>query len=130
IVGLIVVAFIASYYIGDPVNLLVNRELNTEADRQAIIAAGGFDRPAWQQFLDFAGGAVRGDFGRSIWQNRPARDLVLERLPATAELALATIAATWLIAVPAAVLAARWSGRWPDTAMTVVATAFASIASF
>lgn len=130
IAGLIVFAFLASHYIGDPVNLLVDRELNTEADRQAIIAAGGFDRPVWKQFVEFAGRAVRGDFGRSIWQNRSATTVVLERLPATALLAVAAIIATWLIALPAAVVAARRAGEWPDTVITTLSTAAASIASF
>jgi peptide/nickel transport system permease protein len=130
IAGLIVFTFLATHFIGDPVLLLVDKEFSSPEDRQQLMDAGGFTRPVWQQFADFAGGALRGDFGRSIWQNRPASDVVLERLPATALLAGAAIVFTWAIAIPAAVIAARNAGRWPDTVITALATAAASTASF
>jgi peptide/nickel transport system permease protein len=128
--GLIVLTFFASHYIGDPVHFLVDKELTSEAERQLLIETGGFDRPAWRQFLDFASGAVRGDFGRSIWQNRPAATVVLERVPATALLAAAALAFTIIVAVPAAVFAGRNADRWPETVVTTVATACSSMASF
>jgi peptide/nickel transport system permease protein len=121
---------LATHFIGDPVNLLVDREFSGEEDRQELIAAGGFDRPVWVQFGDYAAGVARGDFGRSIWQNRPAARVVLERVPATALLAAVALVFTWVVAVPAAVLAARNAGRWPDTLVTALATAGASTASF
>lgn len=130
IVGLITFAFLASHYIGDPVNLLVDREFSTDADRARLMEAGGYNRPVQEQFLDFAIGAVRGDFGRSIWQNRPASLVVIERLPATALLATVGLAFTALIAVPAALIAGKYAGRWPDALVSVLATASASTASF
>ena len=58
----------------------------------------GFDRPLPEQFLRFLGGAVRGDFGRSLrYTDQPALAIVVERFPATVELALATLA--WSIPV-------------------------------
>lgn len=130
ITGLVVFAFMATHAIGDPTFLLTDRELDTPADRERIIQAGGFDRPLLVQFGDYIGGVARGDFGRSIWQNRPASTVVLERLPATALLAGITIVVVWLIAVPAAVFAARQTGRWPETVITVLSMACASVASF
>jgi peptide/nickel transport system permease protein len=118
IAGLVMVCFIAAWVIGDPV------------ERDALAAAAGFDRPLHRQFLDYAGGVVRGDFGTSVWQNRPAAEVVLERVPATVLLAAVALAVTALVTVPAAVFAGRHAGRWPETVVTALATAAASTASF
>ena len=130
VAGLLLFVFIGTYYIGDPVFLMVDRELNTAEDRQALVELHGFDRPAYEQFLDFASDAVRGDFGNSLFQNRPASEVVIERIPATMMLAAAALLVTFAIAIPAATLAARNPGRWPETLITSISTALASIASF
>ena len=130
IAGVIVLSFFVTHYIGDPVFLLVDRELSTPEERQAMVEAGGFDRPAIDQFTDFAGGAVQGDFGTSIWQNRPASEVVIERIPATLLLAGASAVFTFAIAIPAALTAARNAGRWPETVITTVSTALASFTPF
>lgn len=130
VLSLLIVAFFATRYIGDPLFLLVNEEFTSPEERQRLIEAGGFDRPAWEQFLTFMGDALRGDFGRSIWQNRPATEVVLERLPASALLAACTLALTFVVAIPVSVVAAR-SGRGRlNTVVTVVTTACGSLPSF
>jgi peptide/nickel transport system permease protein len=130
IAGLLVLAFFATHYIGDPVFLLVDSELTTPEERDQLIRDAGFDRPVWEQFADFFGGALRGDFGESIWQNRPATLVVFERLPATLLLAGASLAVTFAIAVPCAVLAARNHNSRFHTALTVATTAMGSLPSF
>ena len=66
----------------------------------------GFNRPLVVQYLDFAGNAVRGDFGNSFRAARPATEIVMERLPATLLLTVsATIVAT-LIAIPLGIISA------------------------
>ncbi len=128
--GLLTVTFFATHYIGDPVFLLVDREFTSEAERQALIKQGGFDRPVWDQYASFMANASRGDLGTSVWQNRPAAEVVIERLPATGLLAGCTLAVTVLVAVPLAVAAAR-NGRGPvNTAITVVSTGMGSLPSF
>ena len=53
------------------------------------MAALGLDRPMWQQYLRWIGGILlQGDFGRSLWQNTPVRELLAARLPVTFELGL------------------------------------------
>jgi peptide/nickel transport system permease protein len=130
VAALLSLAFFATHYIGDPVFLLVNREITSEADRQAVLQAGGFDRPVWEQFARFAAAAARGDFGQSIWQNRPATIVVLERLPATFLLASASLLFTVVVSVTLALIAARTVGRWPATLITTLSTALGSIAPF
>lgn len=130
IVGLVVFVFFATHYIGDPVFLLVDREFSTEADRQELIEANGFDRPIWEQFEDFASGVLRGDLGDSILQGRPASEIVIERIPGTLLLTASALLFTFVISIPAAVVGARNAGRWPETVITTASTAMASVASF
>lgn len=54
IVGLVVLSFFATHYIGDPVFLLADSEFSSEEDREALIREGGFDQPAWEQFAAWA----------------------------------------------------------------------------
>lgn len=127
---LILAAFIATHYIGDPAFLLVDREFLSEAERQEIIRQGGFDRPFLAQFLEYLSSALRGDFGTSIWQNRPAAAVVLERIPRTALLGAASLALTFLVAIPAALIAASRPPGPARAAITTAATALASLPAF
>lgn len=130
IAGLLVFTFLATHYIGDPVELLINRELSSDADREAIRAAGGYDRPLLEQFAGYTGQVLRGDFGTSIWQNRPASDVVLERVPSSLLLGGLTLAFSCAVAIPLAVAGARASGRWPSAVVTTLAAALSSVTPF
>lgn len=88
---------------GDPVRLLLPDQA-TQADVEAMRHTLGLDRPILVQFADFLGSAMRGDLGDSIRQGRPAVDMVLERLPATLELAFMAFAIGFALAVILAVL--------------------------
>jgi peptide/nickel transport system permease protein len=111
VVALLVFVFVATHYIGDPLFLMIDRETATEEDRQRIIEANGFNRPFHEQFIDFFSDAARGDLGDSILQNRPATDVAFERLPGTLRLTGTALLTTFLIAIPAALLAVRFTGR-------------------
>src|SRR5260370_6779142 len=79
----------------------------------ALREAYGFDRPLPIQYLDWLGRAVRLDFGRSFQTHLPARDLILERVPATLELTLAALVVGLGFGIPAGLWAAVHRGRWP-----------------
>jgi peptide/nickel transport system permease protein len=130
IFGLLVFVFLATHYIGNPLYLLVDREVSTVQDQQRIIEANGFDRPFQQQFIDFFAKAAHGDFGESILQNRPATAVVFERINGTLLLTGTALLTTFLIAIPTALVAVHYNGRWPEIAITIVSTALASVASF
>lgn len=132
VAGLLVLTFVATRYVGDPVDLLVDGELAVDAgaDRAAIRAAAGLDRPVLVQFADFAADAIRGDFGRSLWQNRPAGEIVAERIPASLLLTGTVVAFSFLVAMLLAVVGARNAGRWPAAVITTGATALASVTPF
>ncbi|MBI3455997.1 MAG: ABC transporter permease [Candidatus Rokubacteria bacterium] len=97
ILGVLFLVFVILQLTGDPASLMLPPEATIE-DIERLRHQMGFDRPLPIQFLHFLAGAVRGDFGRSLrYCDQPALAIVLERFPATIELALATLA--WSIPV-------------------------------
>ena len=87
ILGVLTITFFLVRLSGDPTDLLLPVEA-TAADREGFRAALGLDRSLLVQYWLFLLQAAKGDFGLSLRQQLPALQLVLERLPATAELAL------------------------------------------
>jgi peptide/nickel transport system permease protein len=98
---------------GDPAALLAPPS-STQEDIDLLRKQLGLDRPLIVQYLDYLGGLLRLDFGSSIRFGRPAGELILERLPATLELAAAAIAIGLLLAVPLGILSAARPGGWID----------------
>ena len=87
---LVAVAFIAFSlfrFVGDPVANMVGQEAS-QTDREELTKRLGLDRPFPVQFLSFLKDAAQGDFGMSYRQGRPVKTVILERLPATVELAV------------------------------------------
>jgi peptide/nickel transport system permease protein len=129
-VALLVFTFAATHYIGDPVGMMLDRELASEADFAALREQYGFNRPVWEQFADYAGGALRGDFGESLMQHRPATEIVLEHLPATALMAGVTVAFSFFVALALSLIAIWQHGRWPARLITMASTALACLPAF
>ena len=90
VVVMATLVFLGVYAIGNPVDILINPEAS-QAEIQATIVRLGLDKPLWEQFLLFLTYAVQGDLGDSFVYGRPAVDIILERLPATMELALVAL---------------------------------------
>jgi len=104
--GIATVVFFILRATGDPVLLMVMPGATAE-QLTRLRHAFGFDRPLLIQYLDFLSQAVRGDFGLSIRHQEPALALVLERVPATVQLAAASLTlavslASWLASLPPA----------------------------
>ncbi len=106
-----VLVFIGVYAIGNPIDILINPQADQQ-EREHAIAALGLDRPMWTQYLAFLAGALRGDLGNSFVHNTSALRLILERMPATLELAIAAI----LIAIALGIPLGLWAGLKPNTA--------------
>ena len=104
------IVFAGVYVIGDPVAIMISPEA-TQADAAAVRVALGLDRPLWAQYVHFVAGALHGDFGRSYAYSAPAIGLILERLPATLELACAAL----LLAVGIGIPLGLWAGLAPDS---------------
>lgn len=106
--------FVGVYAIGNPVDLLISPEAD-QAEIAATIERLGLDRPLWEQFFGFVSGALQGDLGRSFVHNEPALQLILERFPATLELAVAAMLMAIVVGIPLGIVAGlkpeSWYGR-------------------
>jgi len=125
----LLVVFVCLLATGDPVEMLVPPEA-TERDKANIRQAYGLDRPLLYQFGAFVGRAARGDFGRSFFSDRPALTLVVERLPASFELAVVSTVIAVIVGVPLGVLAAVKRATVVDQLVIGVALLGQSVASF
>src|SRR6476620_2099625 len=110
LVLLSLLVFLGVYAIGNPIDLLVNPQAH-DVERARATVALGLDQPILAQYVTFLKRAASGDLGRSFVYNIPAIQLILERLPATLELALA---ATFL-AVAAGIPLGLIAGLKPDS---------------
>ena len=115
ILGVVSVVFLLIHLIpGDPVEIMLGESAST-ADREALRAALGLNLPIGAQFQNYLYGLLQLDLGTSIHLRRPVVELLLERLPATGLLALATLLITLSLALPLGVLAAIRHNTWWDT---------------
>ena len=99
-----VLVFVGLYMIGDPVNMLASPEA-TELEREAVRRNLGLDLPLWEQYFIFLNKAAHLDFGNSFLTGEPAMRLILERMPATLELATLAMLLAMLIGVPLGIYA-------------------------
>jgi len=93
------IVFFGMYVVGDPVEMLSDEDW-TEQDKIELAIELGLDKPLHEQYLNFAGDIVKGDFGISFVHNRPVLDLIVERLPATLEVALLAMVIGLCIGIP------------------------------
>jgi peptide/nickel transport system permease protein len=129
LLGLIVVVFFMTHLVGDPVDLMLRPEA-TEEQRQALRERLGLNDPILVQFGRFVSGAVRGDFGESIWQRVPALPVVLDRLPATLYLTSATLLLAVPLSIVLGIISAIRPGAIVDRVVTVVSLGGVSTADF
>jgi peptide/nickel transport system permease protein len=104
-----VIVFFGVHVIGDPVWLLVNPQMD-QRDIDAAVRALGLDRPIWEQYLHFVAGALRGDLGRSFIFGEPALGVIVQRMPATLELAIAALVMAVVVGIPLGL----YAGLKPD----------------
>lgn len=109
LVAMSVIVFVGVYAIGNPIDILINPQAD-QIDRERAIAALGLDRPLWEQYLTFLRGAVTGDLGRSFVHSTSALGLIVEKMPATLELAFSAM----LIAIVLGIPLGLWAGLKPD----------------
>jgi len=96
--------FAGIYMIGDPVAMMISPDAS-DVERDAVRAALGLDQPIWWQYLVFVNAALHGDFGKSFLAGQPAMGLIFERLPATLELAFASLVISLAFGLPMGVYA-------------------------
>jgi peptide/nickel transport system permease protein len=114
---------------GDLASVLAGE--NATADDIARVAATyGLDRPLWVQYFDWAGGALRGDLGRSLFTSEPVSELIRDRIGVTALLAFASLVLGLAVAVPLGVLAAVKANSWVDRLALVFSVSFQATPNF
>lgn len=105
-----IIVFIGLHLIGNPADILIGPEAD-QRDREMLITQLGLDLPIWQQYWRFLVSALHGDLGYSFVYNQPALELVLQRLPATIELAFAALIIALVIGIPLGLIA----GLYPES---------------
>ncbi len=130
LVGLSVLVFaVARLLPGDPVRLAAGPNA-TEAEIRSLATEYGLDRSLPLQYLSYAGGLLRGDWGTSIYTRRPVLEDLRIYLPATLELVIAAMLLAIAIGIPAGLLAAAHRDRWPDYVSRVFALGAISMPRF
>lgn len=102
--------FAGVYAVGNPLDLLVDPQA-TRADLERVAASLGLDQPLWVQYGRFLAHALQGDLGHSFLHGTPALPLILQRLPATLELAVSALLIAVLLGLPLGL----WAGLRPDS---------------
>ncbi len=113
IFGVSLIVFVVTRLIGDPVRVMLPIEATVE-QRAAFEKRLGLDRPIHVQFANYLGSIARGDFGDSLWQRRPAMEIVVERLPLTIQLTVAGIGFAVLLGLPMGIWVALKPGGISD----------------
>jgi ABC-type dipeptide/oligopeptide/nickel transport system permease component len=129
LLGVSFVVFLILHLTGDPAAVLLPPEASAE-DIRRFRDAMGFNDPFLVQYARFLRGALRGDFGNSIRHGEPAFTLVLERMPATFELAGAALVIALCLAIPSGIISAVRRNTPVDYLATVVALFGQSMPTF
>ena len=104
------VVFVGVHVVGDPVHILISDDM-TQAEIEAFIRQLGLDRPVHEQYFHFLANALRGDLGNSFVYSEPALKLILQRMPATLELAFAA----FLLAIVFGIPLGMYAGLKPES---------------
>lgn len=113
-----VIVFAGVYAIGDPLEILLPADA-TMAERAQVTQSLGLDKPLIIQYGHFLWNALHGDLGTSFVYNQPSVSVILQRLPATLELAFCALILALLIGIPLGLLSGLKSGSATDeTIMT------------
>jgi peptide/nickel transport system permease protein len=123
------IAFMLFQYVGDPVTNLLGQDATPE-QRDQLRADLGLDQPFFVQFAHFVGNAAQGEFGLSLRQGRKVSTLIVERFPATMELALSAAVLALVVGVPMGVYAALRRGSFMSQVMMTLSLLGVSLPTF
>ena len=109
VLAMTVIVFIGVHVIGNPVDILISPDAD-QNERARVIAQFGLDQPLWRQYWLFLADALHGNLGRSFVFNEPALRLILQRMPATLELAVTAVLMSIVFGIPLGL----YAGLYPD----------------
>ena len=113
IIGISMISFFFIHLSGDPVLLMLPGDASDQ-EIEELREQLGFNDPLYVQYFRFASKAIRGDFGESLYYHVPVMELVIERLPASLELAVAAMVFALVLAVPIGIISAVRRGSMLD----------------
>ncbi len=123
------IAFMLFQYVGDPVTNLLGQDATPE-QREQLRADLGLDASFAVQFARFVGNAVQGEFGLSLRQGRKVSSLIVERFPATIELALSAAVIALAVGIPLGVYTALRRGRFGSQVFMTLSLLGVSLPTF
>lgn len=129
LLGLVLLVFMLIRITGDPAALMMSREASPE-QVEAFREKMGFNQPLLVQFVDFVSGAIVGDWGNSLHYRIPALGLVLERLPATLQLASVGLLMAMVVAIPLGLVGGFNPGGTVDSLGRLLALLGQSVPNF
>jgi peptide/nickel transport system permease protein len=128
--GVLLLTFFLVHLVpGDPVEVMLGESAST-ADRAALRADLGLDKPLVVQFGQYLNKLAHGDFGASIHTKQPIVEMLQARYPATVKLALLSLLIGLLIGVPLGIYAALNAGHWQDFVVTIVSVRLSAMPAF
>jgi peptide/nickel transport system permease protein len=128
--GVVFLTFLLVHAVpGDPVEVMLG-ESASSADRIQLQSDLGLDQPIYVQFGVYLNKLVHGDWGVSIHSKKPIIDLLAERLPATAKLALLALLFAVLIGLPLGIIAALKVNQWPDKLANLLSLSISAMPHF
>lgn len=134
LLGISIISFSLLYiFPGDPAEFIVEARYAVEPTQEMVEKIRmemGLDRPLIVQYLDWLSKAVRGDFGKSWTEDKPVMDLILQRLPASAELFFTTFAISIAFAMLLGIISAIYKDRAVDHFCRIFSLLGISIPSF
>lgn len=113
VIGISMISFFFIHLSGDPVLLMLPGDASDQ-EIEELREQLGFNDPLYVQYFRFASKAIRGDFGESLYYHVPVMELVIERLPASLELAVAAMVFALVLAVPIGIISAVRRGSMLD----------------
>ena len=123
------ISFMLFQYVGDPVTNLLGQDA-TPQQRAQLRSDLGLDQPFPVQFARFVGNAVQGEFGLSLRQGRKVSSLIVERFPATLELATTAALIALGLGIPMGVYAALRRGTFSSQALMTLSLLGVSLPTF
>jgi peptide/nickel transport system permease protein len=115
IFGVTIIVFLLVHLTGDPAVALMPREASPQ-EVEEFRHRMGFDQPLYEQYLSFLGRVAQGNFGYSYRSNEDALSLVIERIPATTQLATAAAFVALIISIPMGIISALKRNSFFDKA--------------
>ena len=127
LLGVILLVFVLFNWVGGDPALILAGKMASAQDLANVRHQLGLDRPLWQQFLDFVGQVLRGDYGESWATHEPVSAIFRSRLGPSLTLLIPMLVLETLVAVAVALLVAALRGSWLDQGVRMVSTVAMSV---